>query len=525
MEERPQAARFRGSSTERSLSKARFRAFGWGSSGGGWPWGVAGPGDILTLMPATDGSAHASAGFASPNFGHLAKAVPLLASLGVKAERFVFEEPDTALVKLRQFGEVLAQEAAATLGLYTSPGEAQVDLLRRLRGEGIIDFEVLDLFHALRKAGNQAVHESVGTQRDALHGLRIAWKLGIWFQRAFKDRSFKAGPFVPPPDPREAERALAAELAQLRQAIAEHEAREAHLRATAEQEAELRAHAAAQAEQAYRDLAVAFELAGETEAKAAKQKAEHEAQLKVLQAEAAAAPAPAVEHSRQQAREATRGLQLDESETRLIIDAQLRAAGWEADTVGLSYRGGARPTKGKNLAIAEWPTPSGPADYVLFAGLVPVGIVEAKRQAKDVVAAIEQAKRYSRSYDFQGEPPAQGAPWGSYKVPFLFATNGGPYLRQLQTKSGIWFLDARRTTNHPRALAGWRSPDGLLALLAQDLERADAKLQAEPSEYLPLREYQHEAIAVRLLEQANRRHMTLDQLAKAAGIARTSPGI
>ncbi len=442
-----------------------------------------------------EAAAQDSAGFASPNFAHLAKVVPLLALLGVKAERFVFDDPITALFRLRQFGEVLAQEAAASTGLFTSADEPQVDILRRLRDARIIDFEVADLFHALRKAGNAAVHENVGTQRDALHGLRIAWKLGVWFQLAFKDKTFKSGPFVPPPDPREAEYALKAELAQLRQTLAEHEAEVHHLRATAQQEAELRAQAAAQAKAAYQDLAVALDLAGETEAKAARLEAEFSARLQVLQAEVAAAPKAIVEAAVQQAQEATNQLLLDESETRLLIDAQLREAGWEADSVAISYKAGVRPTKGKNLAIAEWPTSSGPADYALFAGLVPIAVVEAKRKAKDVVGAIEQSKRYSRDYYSTGEPLADGAPWGNYNVPFLFATNGRPFLRQLKTRSGIWFLDARRLTNHPRPLEGWYTPQGLLDLLKQDSAKADAKLKAEPSDYLPLRDYQHAAIS------------------------------
>jgi hypothetical protein len=47
-----------------------------------------------------------SAGTASPNFGHLATEVPLLALLGAKAERYVFDDHITALFRLRQFGEV-----------------------------------------------------------------------------------------------------------------------------------------------------------------------------------------------------------------------------------------------------------------------------------------------------------------------------------------------------------------------------------------------------------------------------------
>lgn len=458
----------------------------------------------------------------SPNFGHLAATDPLLAQHGAKAERFVFDDPITALFKLRQFGEVLAQQAAGFTGMYTSTQEQQIDLLRRLRDGRVIDYEVSDLFHSLRKAGNRAVHDNQGTQRDALHQLRLAWKLGVWFQRAFKNRSFKSGPFVPPPDPKEAEQALKDELDQLRQAVAEHEAKAAKLTATAKEQAELRAKAKAEAEVAYEDLAVALELAGETEAKAAKLESEFKEKLAELQAQQAAAPAD-VEAVIKQAQEASEHLDLDEAETRLLIDAQLREAGWEADSVAIRYKSGARPVKGRNMAIAEWQTSSGPADYVLFAGLTPIAVVEAKRKRKDVAGAIEQSKRYSRDYYFTGEPPAEGCPWGDYNVPFLFATNGRPFLRQLKTKSGIWFLDARRPTNHSRPLEGWYTPQGLMDLLAQDREKADNKLKAESSDYLPLRDYQYQALAAAEKAIADGKQDML--LAMATGTGKTRLGL
>ena len=43
-------------------------------------------------------------------------------------------------------------------------------------------------------------------------------------------------------------------------------------------------------------------------------------------------------------------------ETQAIIYEQLRDVGWEADTGVPSIRAG------RNFAIAEWPTASGPAD-------------------------------------------------------------------------------------------------------------------------------------------------------------------
>jgi type I restriction enzyme R subunit len=50
------------------------------------------------------------------------------------------------------------------------------------------------------------------------------------------------------------------------------------------------------------------------------------------------------------------------------MDAQLAARGWDVDTPAIRYGAGSRPIKGRNTAIAEWPTKPGPADYALFIG-------------------------------------------------------------------------------------------------------------------------------------------------------------
>lgn len=174
---------------------------------------------------------------------------------------------------------------------------------------------------------------------------------------------------------------------------------------------------------------------------------------------------------------------------------QLRQAGWEADSENITYGKGVRPTKGKNLAIAEVPTSDGRADYILCIGLQVVAVVEAKRQSTDVYGAIDQAKRYSRGYTVKGNEILPGGPWGEYKVPFTFATNGRPFLRQLETKSGIWFCDVRSPNNIRRPLTTWYSPQGLQEKLAIDNEAAHQKLQSEGFNYnLALRDYQIQAI-------------------------------
>lgn len=107
--------------------------------------------------------------------------------------------------------------------------------------------------------------------------------------------------------------------------------------------------------------------------KAARREAEMIERLAALQAQAMRAPAEVIEAAVAQAVEAAQELDLDEADTRRIIDRQLRAAGWEADTPTPRWSEGVRPQKGRNLAIAEWPTESGPADYALFIGLAPGG--------------------------------------------------------------------------------------------------------------------------------------------------------
>ncbi|WP_375761203.1 type I restriction-modification system endonuclease [Corallococcus exercitus] len=455
----------------------------------------------------------------SANFDFLRTHDPLLVALGAQAERYFAEDPTTCLMKLRQFAEVLAQRAAANLGLLASPDQNQVDLIRALDSRGALTVEVRQVFHELRRAGNAAAHEVRGTHSDALHGLKIGRVLAIWFHRTFsKERNFNPGPFIPPPDPAQESKALAQELERLRSELAQAKlGAEASLAAAAE-EARRRLSAEERARKDAEEREVWQSLAEEAEAKL-------RAGLNAAQVQAAATPSKQLDLLVQQAQSAGADLDLDETDTRKLIDAQLRQVGWEADSQTLTFAAGVRPQRGRNLAIAEWPTTSGPADYVLFAGLEVLAVVEAKRRSKDVLGAIQQAKRYSEGYRLKGDEVLPGGPWGKYLVPFLFATNGRPYLRQLELKSGIHFLDARRPTNHSRALVDWYSPEGLKGLLQQDKESSEAALRVEPTEYLGLRDYQLKAIHAVESALGTGRRECLIAMATGTGKTRTFIGL
>ena len=381
------------------------------------------------------------------NFSHLEAHDSELVRLGVLAERSAQDDPDRALLHLRQLTARLAQRVAGNVGLDTWPNEGHNTLLMRLEEQGVLPRDVVQLFDEVRLTGLTQSHD----YRDAVTALKIAWQLGLWFHRTFVDPSFKPGPFVP-----------------LRVTVARPGAGKGRER-----------------------QGVNLTQSGGA-----------------LNAYASAAQAAADE------------IHLDEAETRRLIDRQLREAGWIAHSAALTYSRGARPEKGKNLAIAEWPTANGPADYVLFVGLTPVAAVEAKRKNRDVSAALQQAKRYSRGFVTEAGTHSPGGPWREHTLPFVFAANGRPYLRQLKTRSGIWFCDVRRPGNLGRALDGWYTPQGLSELLKIDEDYANERLGTEPFAYgFILRPYQLEAI--RAAESAMARGRREMLLAMATGTGKT----
>ena len=437
------------------------------------------------------------------------------------AERYFGDDPSTALIKLRQFGELLAQLTAAKSGLFAGPDEPQSDLLRRLKFERVLPAEVVDLFHQVRIAGNQATHAQGGDHAQALTTLKIARQLGVWYYRTFVDKAFKSGPFVPPPDPAAATKALHEEMARLREALDETRSAAEKAQIRAENEARERLSAQERVDREREERAVWEQLATEAE----NARLSLAAQLATLQAVALTAPPQAAAAVISRAEDAAAAIDIDEAATRTLIDSHLRARGWEVDTPTLRYSAGVRPAKGRNMAIAEWPTKSGPADYALFVGTRCIAVVEAKRQNKNVSASIDQAQRYSRGFRFEGGAEAIAGPWvetakDSFLVPFVFSANGRPYLKQVETQSGIWFRDARKPANLRRALIDWLTPDGLLGMLGIDAEAAQADLRTRPIEFgFPLRPYQKRAIeAVEAALETERRAMLL---AMATGTGKT----
>lgn len=383
------------------------------------------------------------------NFSFLQDRFPVLANFGGLAEQYCYTDSNSCLMKLGMIGETIVNLIFSYDRIPLPYDNTAVARIDTLLREGMITRDLSDILHALRKARNKAVHENYASVEDGKTLMQMAYSLCEWFMQTYGDWSYQNQPFVMPEEAAPIDTTAA-------------ESKEEELTKEAEN---------------------AAEAAEPIDPNARKKQAQKAASQRVK----------------------------SEAETRYLIDEQLRKVGWEADTENLRHSKGTRPEKGRNIAIAEWPTDStvgnkGYADYALFIGLQMVATIEAKAIHKDIPSVIDyQCKDYSRNIRSE-DAQYQIGTWGAYKVPFTFATNGRPYLEQYDTKSGIWFLDLRQPYNAPKALHGWISPTGIMELLEKDIAAGNQGLQDMPYDLLRdkdglnLREYQLKAI--RAAEQA-----------------------
>ena len=414
------------------------------------------------------------------NFDFLGRYWETLAKIGKTAESYLYNDPNACIYKLGMFAERLVQEIFAKERL-TEPAydNTHANRIKILKREGLIERggKIDDILYSLRKTRNAAVHQYEDSVDTAKSLLTMAYRLAVWFMEVYGDYNFQAPKFVMPqnkpiPDYESIIKDLEEQLAK---------ATKAKLIVTA------------------------------TDSLSSKERADKSA---------AAAEA----------------MELTEAETRIIIDDQLRKYGWEVDTNDLRYSKGTRPQKGRNLAIAEFPTDStvtrgGYADYALFVGLKLVAIIEAKKISVDIPSVIDyQCKDYARMIKSEHDQYVIND-WNGYKVPFVFATNGRKYLKQIELKSGIWFLDLRDGANTPKALQGWFSPEGLMEMLDKDITAANQTLQNTPYDLLRdpdglnLREYQIRAIEAAENAIVEGKKTALLSMATGTGKTRTILGM
>ena len=260
-----------------------------------------------------------------------------LAKLGDLSEKYVYSDPNTSVIKQGMLSEVMVKYMLAYDGIAEPEYDnTHANRIRLLKQNDLLPYEVKNTLYILRKDRNNAAHNAADEGGRALSNLELLYDLCVWFMQTYGDYNYVPEPYVAPVD-------MVVNLEDLEQENKELEARNKQLLI----------------------------------------------ELQTIQQQGKAdSNRRAVAYSKALA------LKLTEAQTRELIDDQLRKCGWEADTNEIRYSKGTRPTKGKNLAIAEWPTDSkfgnnGYADYALFIGEKLVGIVEAKKKHTNISSVLD----------------------------------------------------------------------------------------------------------------------------------------
>ncbi|WP_448564119.1 type I restriction-modification system endonuclease [Thalassotalea ganghwensis] len=476
------------------------------------------------------------------NFYFLKEIDEQLYQIALAAERNYPGDPNTTMSKLRIFGEAIAKKLAQALKIERT--ETQLEIVRELARVPGISSEIIQVFHKLRKVGNKAVHEYHDDLPDAEMTLRIAFKLAGWFYSLKTQQlDFKLPEFVLPKGDLGA--VMEAEILDLKEKLLK-----AHNQRTNSDEELAEKENTVVSLQGYISILESKQEETQSQAEARIKALEAELKAKDIELASKTKEARNAYHKEIRKSAAKRGLNLSEQETRFIIDAQLRKAGWDADTKVLKYSNGTRPQVGRNMAIAEWPTgidetgKLGFADYVLFVGLKPIAVIEAKKENKDVCDKLNEAYRYAKTFDFnllrqeishaepeqineaipQYLPTWQDTTGADYTIPFCFSTNGREYRAAVRTKSGIWYRDVRHATNMAKALPEWHRPEELVAKLESDNQLYNNWFSQHPiSDDLGLRYYQKEAVEA--VENAIVRGQQDILLAMATGTGKTRTAI
>ena len=111
------------------------------------------------------------------NFNFLKSEYPELANLGQLAEELIDTDAASCLSKLRLLAEFIAKDIYYKY-FNEKTNLTQYQLLKAL--EPYIDSKYMDVFHIIRKYGNDAIHENVATNEKAYQILKFTWGLCVW---------------------------------------------------------------------------------------------------------------------------------------------------------------------------------------------------------------------------------------------------------------------------------------------------------------------------------------------------------
>ncbi len=401
----------------------------------------------------------------SKNFEQLRDTMPHSADMAAYAENYVFSDPESALVKMRNLVEVIVSQIYFDLKLPKPFKTTFHDLLINESFSSLVQEKlVLDKLHIIRKKGNDAAHGKQVSAQTALWILKETWHVVKWFVVTFDNQELGQTQFIEP-TPTEEEKAKLKSIN--KKTEAELQVKENLLNQALE------------------------------ELRAAKEKE----QLLLNQIEAVALTVQQTQAIHLKSKQTANALLFSEAETRQhMIDADLRDAGW---LVGANGQNTEHVTQEEELKGLPTTSGTGYADYVLWDDDgKPLAVVEAKKTSVAPDTGRHQAKAYANSLEKQ---------YG--QRPLIFYTNGPE----------IWMWDDA-AGYPPRKIYGYYSKDSLQYQVTFKRTQKKALItEVDIDKSIAGRPYQIESIT-RVAEHFEKKH-TKALIVQATGSGKTRVSI
>ena len=184
------------------------------------------------------------------------------------------------------------------------------------------------------------------------------------------------------------------------------------------------------------------------------------------------------------------------------IDAQLRAAGW-----AVQHKNAIDFNESEGQAVREYPTDTGPADYMLFVDKKPIGVIEAKKETlgHNITTVEDQTKDYAiaklKWLQQTGQP-----------LPFLYEA----------TAVITRFTDQRDPKPRSREIFSFHRPETLREFLSQQKSLRARLLDLPALSPIDLRECQIDAVIELDKSVKKAKPRSLVQMATGAGKTFTS---
>ncbi len=184
-----------------------------------------------------------------------------------------------------------------------------------------------------------------------------------------------------------------------------------------------------------------------------------------------------------------------EQKARQNIDQLLDRCGWKVQDVKKINLGA-----GPGIAVREYHTDAGPADYLLIVNRKAIGVIEAKPEGTTLSGVAEQTEKYIRNFSHK-------IPHFDLPLPFAYESTG------IETN----FRDLRDPEPRSRRVFAFHRPETLLKWIEDGSTLRRRLQQLPPLEKSTLRDCQYEAITGLEKSLSNARPRSLIQMATGSG--------